>query len=43
MDWTHFLVTMGIALVAASALNYYIPRLYPWGREGLAESLSTRG
>lgn len=42
-DWTHFLVATGIALVAASALNYCIPRLYAWGGEGLAEPLSTRG
>jgi uncharacterized membrane protein len=42
-DWTHFIVTSGIALIVASALNYYIPRLYPWGGERLAEPLSTRG
>ena len=35
-DWTQFLIGIVTAVVAASLLNYFIPRLYPWGGdEGL--------
>jgi hypothetical protein len=30
-DWTQFVIGIVIAVVAASLLNYFIPRLYPWG------------
>jgi hypothetical protein len=30
-DWTQFVIGVVIAVVAASLLNYAIPRLYPWG------------
>jgi hypothetical protein len=29
-DWLQFFVGTGGALVAALALNYFVPRLYPW-------------
>jgi uncharacterized membrane protein len=32
-DWTQFAVATLLAVAAASALNYVIPRLYPWGGE----------
>jgi hypothetical protein len=32
-DWTQFAVGTAIAVVAASLLNYFIPRLYPWAGE----------
>jgi hypothetical protein len=30
-DWTQFVIGIVIAVAAASLLNYFIPRLYPWG------------
>jgi uncharacterized membrane protein len=30
-DWTQFVIGIVIAVAAASSLNYFIPRLYPWG------------
>ena len=36
-DWTQFVIGIVIAVAAASLLNYFIPRLYPWvGEEALA-------
>ena len=32
-DWTQFVIGIMIAVAAASLLNYFIPRLYPWGGE----------
>ncbi len=32
-SWTHFIIGVAIAVVAASLLNYFVPRLYPWGGE----------
>jgi hypothetical protein len=32
-DWTQFAIGVAIAVVAASLLNYFIPRFYPWGGE----------
>jgi hypothetical protein len=32
-NWTQFLIGVMIAVAAASLLNYFIPRLYPWGGE----------
>jgi len=32
-DWTQFAIGTAIAVVAASLLNYFIPRLYPWTGE----------
>jgi uncharacterized membrane protein len=32
-SWTHFIIGVVIAVAAASLLNYYVPRLYPWGGE----------
>jgi predicted integral membrane protein DUF2269 len=34
-DWTQFVIGIVIAVVAASLLNYFIPRLYPWGAKRL--------
>ena len=34
-DWTQFVIGILIAVAAASLLNYFIPRLYPWGGEGV--------
>jgi hypothetical protein len=34
-DWTQFVVATVIAVLVASLLNYYIPRLYPWAGEPL--------
>lgn len=31
--WTQFVIGIVIALAASSLLNYFIPRLYPWGGE----------
>jgi hypothetical protein len=31
--WTHFLIGVAIAVAVASLLNYFVPRLYPWGGE----------
>ncbi len=41
-DWTYSLLATGIALAVAATLNYYIPRLYPWGGEEPPER-ATRG
>jgi hypothetical protein len=30
-DWTQFAIGIVLAVAAASLLNYFIPRLYPWG------------
>jgi len=30
-DWTQFVIGIVLAVAAASLLNYFIPRLYPWG------------
>jgi len=32
-DWTQLAIGIVIAVAAASLLNYFIPRLYPWGGE----------
>jgi uncharacterized membrane protein len=32
-NWMQFVIGTVIALAAASLLNYFIPRLYPWGGE----------
>lgn len=32
-SWTHFIIGVTIAVAAASLLNYFVPRLYPWGGE----------
>jgi uncharacterized membrane protein len=32
-DWTQFAIGTAIAVVAASLLTYFIPRLYPWTGE----------
>ncbi|HET9715179.1 MAG TPA: hypothetical protein VFP60_03250 [Pseudolabrys sp.] len=32
-SWTHFTVGVAIAVAAASLLNYFVPRLYPWDGE----------
>jgi hypothetical protein len=32
-DWTQFAIGTAVAVAAASALNFFIPRLYPWGGE----------
>ena len=37
-DWTQFVISTVIAVAAASLLNYFIPRLYPWGGEGARQS-----
>jgi uncharacterized membrane protein len=31
--WTHFFIGVAIAVAVASLLNYFVPRLYPWGGE----------
>jgi uncharacterized membrane protein len=33
-SWTQFVIGVSLALAAASLLNYFIPRLYPWRDEG---------
>jgi hypothetical protein len=30
-DWRQFVIGIVLAVAAASVLNYFIPRLYPWG------------
>ena len=30
-DWTQFAVGTAVAVAVATALNYFVPRLYPWG------------
>jgi hypothetical protein len=35
-DWTQFVIGIVIAVAVASLLNYFIPRLYPWGGEEAA-------
>lgn len=32
-DWTQFAVGTAAAVAVATALNYFVPRLYPWGGE----------
>jgi uncharacterized membrane protein len=32
-DWTQFVIGTAIAVAVASALNYFVPRLYPWAGE----------
>jgi hypothetical protein len=39
-DWTQFAIGTVIAITAASLLNYFIPRLYPWGGEQLTHEHS---
>jgi len=41
-DWTQFVIGIMIAVAAASLLNYFIPRLYPWGGEVDLPSHSVR-
>lgn len=31
--WMHFLISSGIAIAVATALNIWIPKLYPWGED----------
>jgi hypothetical protein len=38
--WKQFAIGIGIAVAAASLLNYFIPRLYPWGGEDARPSHS---
>jgi hypothetical protein len=40
-DWTQFVIGIVIAVVAASLLNYFIPRLYPWSGDEVS-SVSSR-
>jgi hypothetical protein len=44
-DWTQFVIGIVIAVAAAALLNYFIPRLYPWGGEDtrLAHSAGEQG
>ena len=39
-DWTQFVIGVVIAVAAASVLNYFIPRVYPWGGEEVKPSHS---
>jgi uncharacterized membrane protein len=32
-DWTQFAIGVALAVTAASLLNYFVPRIYPWSRE----------
>ena len=32
-DWTQFVIGVVVAVAAASLLNYFVPRLYPWSGE----------
>jgi uncharacterized membrane protein len=32
-DWMQFVIGAAIAVAVASVLNYFVPRLYPWGGE----------
>lgn len=41
-DWTQFTVATVTAVLVASALNYCIPRLYPWGGDDLPRPDLTR-
>jgi uncharacterized membrane protein len=34
-DWTQFVIGAVIAVAAASLLNYFVPRLYPWAGEAV--------
>ena len=36
-DWRQFVIGIVLAVAAASLLNYFIPRLYPWGGDAGAE------
>jgi len=36
-DWTQFVIGAIVAVTAASLLNYFVPRLYPWGGEALVK------
>jgi hypothetical protein len=36
--WTHFVISSGLAIVVATALNYWIPKLYPWDGENIQEA-----
>jgi uncharacterized membrane protein len=29
-NWTHFLIGSGLAIAVATALNFWVPRIYPW-------------
>ncbi len=40
-DWTQFVIGIVIAVATASLLNYFMPRLYPWGGEYLIHEHST--
>ncbi len=35
-NWTHFLIGSGLALSIATALNYWVPRLYPWDADSIS-------
>jgi uncharacterized membrane protein len=35
-SWTHFLVGSGLAIAVAMALNYWVPKLYPWDSDNIA-------
>ena len=37
-DWTQFVIGVVIAVLAASLLNYVIPRLYPWSGDEIRPS-----
>jgi hypothetical protein len=41
-DWTQFVIGTVIAVAAASLLNYFIPRLYPWDGEDAQPTHSAR-
>ncbi|MDK1491206.1 DUF2269 family protein [Sinorhizobium sp. 7-81] len=42
-DWTQFVIGVAIAVVVASLLNYFVPRLYPWGGEDTRLTRSVGG
>jgi hypothetical protein len=37
-DWTQFVLGFVIAVLAASLLNYVVPRLYPWSGDEIEPS-----
>lgn len=37
-DWVQFVIGTGVAIAVASALNYWVPRLYPWSDRGIPDT-----
>ena len=37
-DWMQFVIGVAIAVIAASLLNYIVPRLYPWSGDEIQSS-----